>query len=71
MAIGEEGMELDFSGEARQLSIGPAGAVADDLPSLLEWIYAQQRWILYVQAIAVAATTLIGVLRMLRVMPEE
>lgn len=70
MAIAE-GIDVALYGRAGVLRSGPAGFVADRRPSLLEWIYGRQAWLLYANALLLTGTTALSILKRLKIGGEE
>ncbi|MFQ5880904.1 MAG: hypothetical protein ACE5I9_00340 [Candidatus Methylomirabilales bacterium] len=70
----EDGINIVLHGRAGKLATGPQGFVKDRLPSLLEFLYAGQiwgRWALYLNAVVLIGTTILAILKRLRILREE
>ena len=46
-------------------------SVKDRLPSVLEWLYAREPWVLYLQAFVLVGTTALAILKRLKIVREE
>lgn len=54
----DRGIRLTLHGRVGELATVKTGIAKDRLPSYLEWLFARETWVLYLNALAVVATTL-------------
>lgn len=66
----QDGLHVSLHGLAAKVSTGPRAFLTDPRPSLLEWIYAQQSWLVYLNTLILVATTALGILKKMRFMGE-
>ena len=66
----DEGLRVSLHGVVGKLRTGPKGFLADPSPSYLEWLYAQQTWFVYFNAVMLIATTAIGVMKRMKILKE-
>ncbi len=64
------GLKVSLHGVAEKVQTGPKGFAEDPSPSYLEWIYAQETWFVYFNAVVVIATTLVGLMKRMKVLKE-
>ena len=67
----DEGLRVSLHGVVGKLRTGPKGFLADPSPSYLEWLYAQQTWFVYFNAVMLIATTAIGVMKRMKILKES
>ena len=64
------GIDIVFHGRVGRLATGTAGFVKDRLPSYLQWLYARESWLLYLTALASIGTSLLAILKRLKILNE-
>jgi len=67
----DKGLHVRLYGVAGRLEMGPAGFTKEFQPSILEWLFASKGWLVYPNALILAATTAMAILRKLRFIPEK
>ena len=67
----DNGINVSLNGQAGELLTGVEGNMNNRLPSLLEWAYTRQKWILVVQGSILMATSFLSVLKWLKIFPKE
>jgi hypothetical protein len=66
-----DGLQVKLHGKAGRLASGPMRGVSDRLPSYLEWLWSREPLRIALSAAALAATTVLAILRKAKIMKEE
>jgi hypothetical protein len=66
----DKGIKMELHGTVGRLQTGPKGNLRPRLPSLLEWIYSQQRWVLYITASSGIVSAILLLLERLKLIPK-
>ena len=67
----DNGINIELSGRTSTLLVGAEGNIQNSVPSLLEWVYAQHKWILALQTLALVASSVPSILHWLGVFPRR
>jgi hypothetical protein len=67
----DDGLRVTMHGIVGKVATGPQGFLRDQRPTMLQWVYAQHAWILYLQTVIVVATTALAVMQKMKVLAED
>jgi hypothetical protein len=68
LSLDNDGIHVTFHGRVGELRTGPARSVEERLPSVLEWVYHRQAWLLYLNAVVLIGTTVVAMLERFQVL---
>ena len=71
MIFQNEGIELVLVGRVDELKTGTKEELSSRLPSILEWIYNKQPFILYLNTLVLICATIIAILQGLKIAPFD